>query len=59
MIVEIAAIFAKFVACLRAKSSEVSTTAAPPSLVAQISSRRSGSATIGEASTSSSVKTFL
>ncbi len=30
-------------------------TAAPPSEVAQISSRRSGSATIGEASTSSTV----
>ena len=33
----------------------VSTSAAPPSLVAQISSKRSGSDTIGEASTSSSV----
>ena len=39
----------------RAKSMEVSTRAAPPSEVAQISSRRSGSATMGEASTSSTV----
>ena len=39
----------------RAKSMEVSTSAAPPSEVAQISSRRSGSATMGEARTSSTV----
>ena len=39
---------------LRANSMLASTTAAPPSLVAQISSRRSGSETIGDASTSSS-----
>ena len=39
----------------RAKSMLDSTTAAAPSDVAQISSSRSGSATIGDASTSSSV----
>ena len=39
----------------RANSMLDSTRAAPPSEVAQISSRRSGSATIGEASTSSAV----
>ena len=39
----------------RAKSMDVSTSAAPPSEVAQISRRRSGSATMGEASTSSTV----
>src|SRR5205085_12108441 len=38
-----------------AKSMLASTTAAPPSDVAQISRRRRGSATMGEASTSSSV----
>ena len=42
-------------ACRRANSMLVSTRAAPPSEVAQISSRRSGSATMGEASTSSVV----
>ena len=39
----------------RAYESLASTTAAAPSLVAQISSRRSGSDTMGDASTSSSV----
>jgi hypothetical protein len=39
----------------RANESEVSTTAAPPSEVAQMSSSRSGSATTGEAATSSAV----
>ena len=39
----------------RANSMLASTRAAPPSEVAQISSRRRGSATIGEASTSSTV----
>ena len=39
----------------RANSRLDSTTAAAPSEVAQISSRRNGSATIGDASTSSSV----
>ena len=42
-------------ACLLANSVEHSTRAAPPSEVAQISSRRSGSATMGEARTSSAV----
>ena len=42
----------------RAKSRLVSTRAAPPSEVAQISSSRSGSATIGEARTSSTVTSF-
>src|SRR6516165_3721075 len=39
----------------RAKSTLDSTTAAPPSDVAQISSRRRGSATIGDDNTSSTV----
>jgi hypothetical protein len=41
--------------CERAKSRDDSTTAAPPSLVAQMSSSRSGSATTAEARTSSAV----
>ena len=45
-----------FVARRRANSMLESTSAAPPSLVAQIWSRRRGSDTMGEASTSSSVK---
>ena len=44
-----------FAAFRRAYSRLVSTSAAPPSLVAQIWSRRSGSLTIGLASTSSTV----
>jgi hypothetical protein len=39
----------------RANDADVSTTAAPPSEVAQMSSRRSGSATTGDAATSSPV----
>ncbi len=42
----------------RANSDDVSTTAAPPSDVAQMSSRCSGSATTGDASTSSSATSF-
>ena len=59
VIVETPAIFAGSVECLRAYSSLVSTSAAPPSLVAQIWRRRSGSDTIGEFRTSSIVNAFL
>jgi len=57
--VDTAAMVGKSVACLRAKSVLASTSAAPPSLVAQICIRRSGSDTTGDASTSSTVNTFL
>ena len=53
--VETPAMVTGFDVCRRAKAMLVTTSAAPPSLVAQISSSRSGSATTGEASTSSSV----
>ena len=46
--VETAATFTKSVACLRANSRLDTTRAAPPSLVAQMSSRCSGSATTGD-----------
>src|SRR5688572_33117469 len=57
--VEMAATRTGSVECFRAYSMLDSTTAAPPSLVAQMSRRCSGSATIGEARTSSSVTSFL
>ena len=53
--VETAAILTGFAVCLRANSRLESTSAAPPSLVAQMSSRLSGSETSGDFSTSSSV----
>ena len=53
--VEMAATFTSPPPWRRANSTEDRTMAAPPSDVAQISSRRSGSATIGLARTSSSV----
>ena len=53
--VDTAATFTKLLACLRAKSRLDTTRAAPPSLVAQMSSRCSGSATTGDSSTSSTL----
>ena len=56
--VETAAMRAGFAVRLRANSMLASTSAAPPSLVAQISSKRSGSETTADASTSSSENSF-
>jgi hypothetical protein len=53
--VETAAMVTGFVVRFRANARLDSTSAAPPSLVAQIWSRRSGSETIAEASTSSTL----
>ena len=57
--VETDAITTGRVVCLRANSSLASTSAAPPSEVAQISSRRRGSETTGDSRTSSTLKIFL
>ena len=57
--VETAGIVTKSVACLRANSMLVRISAAPPSLVAQMSSSRSGSETTAEFITSSTLTAFL